>query len=462
MGQPLALTATLARADGPAVAVPSGASTDIGARLDALPFCRMRLAVLAVTTLALFADIAEVALGNALGAIFQAPPHVMTPTELSLFLAAIFAGGAAGAPAFGALGDRTGRRLALQLALAAVAAGSLGAALSATTPALIGFRFLSGLGIGACPPLIAAYLADVMPPRVRGRMVCFCAGLAFLGAPAIIFLMRAASPETLGVAGWRWALGCGGVLAVIAAALLHWLPESPRWLAAAGRLAEAESALRRFGGPAAERAAPAVIDDRPPAAPERQPGRGAHSPLPLLCGLYLLSPWATIGFPLMSGAVMVAKRFSIGDSVVAAGLIMVGPVIGNLLMASAIDRIPRRASLVLAAAVMACLGLLFAAASNFVSLVILGIAFAFASAIYASVLGVYAAEIVPTGSRASRTAFAWGIGRLTSIFVPLVFVASMHHLGVWAMFVLIALALIASIALVVVAGPPGRSSQSVG
>ena len=164
----------------------------------------------------------------------------------------------------------------------------------------------------------------------------------------------------------------------------------------------------------------------------------------------------------MSGAVMVAKRFSIGDSVVAAGLIMVGPVIGNLLMASAIDRIPRRASLVLAAAVMACLGLLFAAASNFASLVILGIAFAFASAIYASVLGVYAAEIVPTGSRASRTAFAWGIGRLTSIFVPLVFVASMHHLGVWAMFVLIALALIASIALVVVAGPPGRSSQSVG
>lgn len=138
----------------------------------------MRLAIFAVLTLALFADIAEVALGNALGAVFQAPPRTMTQTELSLFLGAIFAGGAVGAPAFGMLGDRAGRRLSLQAALLTVAIGSVGAAASETPSALIGFRFLSGLGIGACPPLIADYLADVMPPRRRGTMVFLCAGLA--------------------------------------------------------------------------------------------------------------------------------------------------------------------------------------------------------------------------------------------------------------------------------------------
>ena len=95
----------------------------IGERLDALPFCRLRLAIFAVLSLALFADIAEVALGNALGAVFQAPPRTMTPTELSVFLAAIFAGGAIGAPIFGLCGDRIGRRRALQAALAAVAIG---------------------------------------------------------------------------------------------------------------------------------------------------------------------------------------------------------------------------------------------------------------------------------------------------------------------------------------------------
>lgn len=443
------------------------ASTDltIAERLDALPFCRLRLAIFAVMTLALFADIAEVALGNALGAVFQAPPRRMTQTELSLFLAAIFAGGAVGAPFFGMFGDRVGRRLALQAALVAVAAGSLGAAASGDAATLIGFRFLSGLGIGACPPLIAAYLADVMPPRWRGTMVCLCAGLAFLGAPAIIFLMRATSPAALGIEGWRWALGSGAVLALLAATLLALLPESPRWLAATGRLAEAEAALLRFGRRSAGQAAAPVfnagIAGQAGETARHRDNPGAGAPLLLLCSLYALAPWATIGFPLMSGAVMVAKRFSIGDSVVAAGLIMFGPVIGNLLVAPMIDRIDRKASLIAGAGAMALLGLAFAAATEFVPLVGIGIAFALCSAVYASVLAVYAAEITPTELRASRTSMAWGVGRFVSVFVPLTFFALMHHVGVWAMFGLIAVALSLSALLIAVAGPQGRSRQAV-
>ncbi|KRE24486.1 hypothetical protein ASE66_04450 [Bosea sp. Root483D1] len=432
----------------------------IAERLDALPLCRLRLALFCVLTLALFADIAEVALGNALGAVFQAPPRTMTQTELSLFLAAIFAGGAVGAPIFGMLGDRLGRRLALQAALAVIAFGSLGAAASHDPVALIGFRFLSGLGIGACPPLIAAYMADVMPPRWRGTLSCLCAGLAFLGAPAIIFLMRATSPTAWGLEGWRWALGSGALLAIVAAALLGLLPESPRWLAAAGRLAEAETALRRIGGQGHHPAEPlAPTFDRAGQAAPASLDMGRR--LLLLCCLYALAPWATIGFPLMSGAVMVAKQFSIGDSVVAAGLIMFGPALGNLLVAPVIDRIGRKASLVCAAGAMAALGLTFAAATAFLPLVCIGIAFALASAVYASVLAIYAAEIIPTELRASRTAMAWGLGRFVSIFVPLVFFALIQQVGVWSMFGLIAAALSLSALLVAIAGPQGRSRQAV-
>ncbi|WP_199093177.1 MFS transporter [Bosea sp. ASV33] len=451
----------LKRAEGEEFSSDGPAAATIAERLDAAPFCRLRLAILCVVTLALFADIAEVALGNALGAVFQAPPRSMTRTQLSVFLAAIFAGGAAGAPFFGLLGDRTGRRLALQLALLVIAAGSLGAAVSDSPVTLIGFRFLSGLGIGACPPLIAAYLADVMPPRWRGAIICVCAGLAFLGAPGIIFLMRATSPSFLGLEGWRWALGSGSVLAVIAAGLLQLLPESPRWLAAAGRLAEAETALLRFRGarsgaamaPAASPLQAARPDDRDPTSVRRR--------FLLLCTLYALSPWATIGFLLMSGAVMLKKHFSVGDSVVAAGLIMFGPVIGNLLMALVIDRIDRKASLVATALAMAVLGLSFAAATDFLPLVTIGVAFAFCSAIYASVLGVYAAEIIPTALRSSRTALAWGIGRFVSIFVPLAFFPLLHLFGPWAMFGLIAAAVGLSALLVVAVGPQGRTRRPV-
>jgi putative MFS transporter len=432
----------------------------IADRLDALPLCRLRLALFCVLTLALFADIAEVALGNALGAVFQAPPRSMTQTELSLFLAAIFAGGAVGAPIFGMLGDRLGRRLALQAALVMIALGSLGAAASQGPVALIGFRFLSGLGIGACPPLIAAYMADVMPPRWRGTLSCLCAGLAFLGAPAIIFLMRATSPVAWGLEGWRWALGSGAFLALFAAALLSLLPESPRWLAAAGRLAEAEAALRRFGEQGHRLTS--ALATRPELAGQTAPASSdVGRRLLLLCCLYALAPWATIGFPLMSGAVMVAKQFSIADSVVAAGLIMFGPALGNLLVAPVIDRIGRRASLIGAAVAMAALGLAFAVATSFLALVGIGIAFALASAIYASVLAIYAAEIIPTELRASRTAMAWGLGRFVSIFVPLVFFALIQQVGVWSMFGLISAALSLSALLIALVGPQGRSRQAI-
>lgn len=430
-------------------------------RLDALPLCRLRLALFGVLTLALFADIAEVALGNALGAVFQTPPRTMTQAELSLFLAAIFAGGAVGAPIFGMLGDRFGRRLTLQVALVVIAAGSLGAAASHHASTLIGFRFLSGLGIGACPPLIAAYMADVMPPRWRGTLSCLCAGFAFLGAPAIIFLMRAASPTLFAIEGWRWALGSGALVAIVAAGLLALLPESPRWLAAAGRFAEAEAALRRFG---VRSKAPSAVPEGTGGEAQTAPDRPQIDPrrrLLLLCTLYALAPWATIGFPLMSGAVMVAKQFSIGDSVIAAGLIMFGPALGNLLVAPVIDRVGRKASLICSAGAMAVLGLAFAAATTFLPLVATGIAFALASAIYASVLAVYAAEIIPTELRASRTSMAWGVGRFTSIFVPLVFFALIHQVGAWSMFALIAVALGLSAALVAVVGPRGRSQQAV-
>lgn len=440
---------------------PAQAAASIAARLDVAPFCRLRLAILCVVTLALFADIAEVALGNALGAVFQAPPRSMTRAEVSVFLAAIFAGGAAGAPVFGLLGDRTGRRLALQLALVVIAAGSLGAAASDSPVTLIAFRFLSGLGIGACPPLIAAYLADVMPPRWRGAIICICAGLAFLGAPGIIFLMRATSPSFLGLEGWRWALGSGSLLAIIAAGLLKLLPESPRWLAAAGRIAEAEAALLRFRPADTKVAMTSAALARHAAAPDDRDHMSVRRRFLLLCTLYALSPWATIGFLLMSGAVMLKKQFSVGDSVVAAGLIMFGPVIGNLLMALVIDRIDRKASLVATALAMAVLGLSFAAASDFLPLVTIGVAFAFCSAIYASVLGVYAAEIIPTAQRSSRTALAWGIGRFVSIFVPLVFFALLHTFGPWAMFSLIAAAIGLSALLVVTVGPQGRTRRPV-
>lgn len=51
-----------------------------------------------------------------------------------------------------------------------------------------------------------------------------------------------------GQAGWRWMFGAGTVPALAFFLLMFLVPESPRWLAKAGRFDEAEKILRRLGG----------------------------------------------------------------------------------------------------------------------------------------------------------------------------------------------------------------------
>ena len=448
----------------------SGAA--IAARLDRLPLSRLHVAILALATLGLAADIGEVALSNTFAAILAAPPTSASRGEIALLLAAVFAGGAIGAPAFGWWGDRAGRRAALQIALAVVTLSSLAVAASPSIAAMTAFRFFSGLALGAYPPLTAAYLADTLPPQRRGVLMMLCAALAFLGAPAMVLLIRWLTPlAPLGVDGWRWALIAGAALAAVTAALLSLVPESPRWLAALGRNVDAERGCRRFeasagvasiDAPQLSRAA-AVAD-----APASDSGFRALAAAPrhirrfaLLAALYGLGPWATIGFPLLSAAVMVHKGFHVNDSLLFAGLSMFGPTLGIGVVAPLVDRIERRRALMLCAAVMAAIGLGFAIGTELTPLIALGTAFNLLSAVYSAVLALYAAELFPTPLRASATAAAWGGGRAVSAVVPLALLPLLAAQGPIPMFSVIAAALLASLVLILVAGPPGRARQAI-
>src|SRR5580693_5637267 len=97
----------------------------IAERLDRLALTPLHVAIIALCTLGLAADIGEVALSNTFSAIFLAAPYQASRGEVSLLLAAVFAGGAVGAPALGFVADRIGRRTALQMALVVLALSSI-------------------------------------------------------------------------------------------------------------------------------------------------------------------------------------------------------------------------------------------------------------------------------------------------------------------------------------------------
>ena len=439
----------------------------VAQRLDRLPVTALHIAIFTLCAFGLFADIAEVALSNAFSGIFLSAPYHVSRGELSLLLASVFAGGAVGAPAFGWVADRYGRQIALQSALAVLALSSLAVAASPDIATMTALRFISGLALGGYPPLTGAYLSDVLPPQRRGLLMMLCAALAFLGAPAVILMIRWLTPiAPLGIEGWRWALIFGSACSAMTAALFFLVPESPRWLAAVARTAKADEACRRFEKSAGMLSPPS--GEFPPGAVLKASGFRALASdriglrrTALLGALYMLGPWATIGFPLLSAAVMVQKGFRVGDSLLFAGLTMFGPTLGITAASFFVDRIKRRLALTLCAGTMVVTGLAFAVSTVLTPLIVTGIVFNLASAVYSSVLGLYGAEILPTHLRASATAGVWGLGRVVSALVPIALLPLLSGYGALPMFTVISAALLASLTLIWFAGPPGRERKPV-
>jgi MFS family permease len=138
-------------------------------------------------------------------------------------------GGAAGAAVIGRLTDRLGRRAMYQLDLWLFVIFSLLSALAPNVAALIGFRFLLGVGIGADYPISSSYAAEFLPARLRGRLLVGAFSFQALGALAgatvglVVLLTHPASDA------WRWMLVAGTVPALVVVVLRRALPESPAW-----------------------------------------------------------------------------------------------------------------------------------------------------------------------------------------------------------------------------------------
>ncbi len=442
--------------------LPPEAERDVAVRMDRLPVTVMHALALSICALGMMLDTLEMAFGGVLAAVFSAPPDRLPAGQLSLLLAAVFVGAVIGAPLLGWWADRHGRRTALVALLLWMAAGSLGAAVMHGAAALTLCRFLCGLALGGYPPIVIAYLTDLLPPQRRGTLIFCSLSLALLGPPAAIFLVRWLTPlQPLGMEGWRWGFLVGAAASVVGGLMFLLLPESPRWLQARGRVVQADAACRSFeqsrvlGGvpaAAATRAAAgtAGIDDAVHA------GRR----WPWVAGLFSLSPWSTVAFPMLTGAVLTQRGFKLDEALLIFGLSSFGPLLGTLVASTIADRIDRRLAMGTCALAMLACGIAFIFGSGTTSLVVAMALFNLAISLYVTLLTTYGAELFPTGSRASATAGAWALNRLGAALGPLLLVPMLRSAGPATMFAVVAASLVATLA-VLAAAPRGRQRQAV-
>jgi sugar porter (SP) family MFS transporter len=147
----------------------------------------------------------------------------------------------------GAFSDRYGRRKGLLLAAAVFGLSSLAMALAPGRDFFICARCMAGLGVGMASMLSPMYIAEVSPAPFRGRMVAINQLTVVTGI--LITNIVNYSLRHQGQEAWRWMFGLGLAPSALFFIGAWWLPESPRWLVQAGRVAQAANLLEKIGGP---------------------------------------------------------------------------------------------------------------------------------------------------------------------------------------------------------------------
>jgi MFS family permease len=103
---------------------------------------------------------------SGLSAAYQLTQGSLGTTVASALVGTIFGAMLAGIP-----GDRFGRRDSLRGTAILYLVSAVGAALAWNWYALLFFRFVGGLGVGASSVLGPMYVAEISPARLRGRLV---------------------------------------------------------------------------------------------------------------------------------------------------------------------------------------------------------------------------------------------------------------------------------------------------
>lgn len=208
--------------------------------VEQIGFGRMQKRLLAVCGATWAADAAEIFL------ISFALPGFSEEFGLSgeaagLIVTATFLGMLVGAWFWGAISDRIGRRTGFQITIVIFAVFGLASAF-APGPVWLGvLRALTGFGLGGALPLDFSLFAEYLPRRHRGRWLVllesFWAVGTVLAALLALFIM-----PTL---GWRWLLATSAAAALLLVWVRLGVPESPRFLLAKGRQAQAREILEQ-------------------------------------------------------------------------------------------------------------------------------------------------------------------------------------------------------------------------
>jgi MFS transporter, putative metabolite:H+ symporter len=220
----------------------AGLSADgIVARIERLPTSWWHVRTRIIVGVATFFDAFDsLAIASVLPVLV--PMWKIAPPQTALLISAGFLGQLLGALFFGWIAERFGRITALVWSVALFGVMSLVCALAWDYNSFLVFRVIQGFGLGGEVPIAATYINELTRAQGRGRFVL----LYELVFPVGIVGASLAGVWVVPHLGWQYMFVIGALPAILTLFLQRLLPESPRWLAAHGRIEQADTALSRI------------------------------------------------------------------------------------------------------------------------------------------------------------------------------------------------------------------------
>jgi len=165
---------------------------------------------------------------------------------VGLIAASLLFGGVFGAGLGGPMSDHLGRKSLMLADMIIVSAGAATSALAKGPVMLFVGQLLVGVGIGIDFPVSSSYVSEVLPKHSRARLMvatiaCQSVGMLLAAGITLVLLKTVDSDQ-----GWRLLLATEGAIALLFLLLRLSEPDSPHWLMARGRFAQAAQAFSQI------------------------------------------------------------------------------------------------------------------------------------------------------------------------------------------------------------------------
>jgi putative MFS transporter len=372
---------------------------------------------------------------------------LLDPSSYATFLASFYVGMFIGTMVLGKLSDRFGRKAAFTIPMIGYSTATILAALTSDPLVIDSFRLIAGIGVGIQLINNDAYITELTPRRLRGRYMATALAIIFTSYPVAALLGYVLVPhQPFGVDGWRWVIVISGVLGFAVLLLRKGLPESPRWLAAHGRHAEAEQVLSAIEARVEEESGSPLpepdlggVDLTAGTGRWREMFSRRYRARTIMMSVFqFMQTISVFGFTSWVPIFLTDRGITVVDSLQYTFLIATLTPVGGAVAAILAERFERKWQLVFTGVEIAVVGLIFSQLDNVAGIIVAGGLVTLGNYWMIGIFHTYNSEIFPTRIRSQAVSFTFSWSRISSIFVGYMVSALLSAYGTGGVFAMIA------------------------